>query len=251
MKMKQAICVFVVFITISSALSAQKHLKFAATEWPPYTTNTLEDGGVSNQIVTTAFNRVGYSVDFVIQPWKRAQKMVSKGALDGMGIAWYTEKRAETMVYSEPYLLNEIVLIKHTNDLGKYSSNSAYNGKHFGVLRGYGYLNLVESTTTKVTVLDNLEQSLRMLSRNRIDLTLEERLNFQTRLALLPETVQNSISFLPNPLEIKPLHITISKELANHNEIIAEFNRGLGLIRQEGKYQAIIDGYHPKPLGVK
>ncbi len=233
-----------------SHASAEINLRFAATEWPPYTGSNLRGGGLAAEIVTAAFKRVGYRVEFVVRPWLRAQKMVENGQLDGMGIAWYTDERAATMAYSRPYLKTEIVLIKHRDDYASYEEPDDLNNKHFSILRGYGYLNLVQSDSIRTTVLDSLEQSFEMLANKRIDLTLEEKLNAQHRLSFLPAQTRNVIAFVPRPLEIKDLHITISHNNKDYERIISDFNRGLELIIEDGSYRGFFQSYQTLPLGV-
>ncbi len=226
-------------------------LLFAAAEWPPYTGTGLRGGGLAAEIVTEAFQRVGYRVEFKVFPWLRAQNMVRNGQLDGMGIAWYTRERAGHMAYSRPYLKTEIVLIKHRDDQRYYDTPEQLDNKHFGVLRGYGYRNLVDSDGVRTTVLDNLEQSFHMLAKKRIDLTLEERLNAGHRLSQLPADIREAIAFVPRPLEVKDLHLTISHNRKDHQRIIADFNRGLKLIVEDGTYRNILHSWQPLPLGIE
>jgi len=167
-----------------------------------------------------------------------------------MGIAWYTDERAKSMTYSRPYLQTQIVLIKHRDDSSDYQQTSDLDNKHFGVLRGYGYLNLVQSDSIQKTVLNSLEQSFRMLSNKRIDLTLEEKLNAHHRLSFLPDPIKEQVVIGNHPLQVKDLHITISKNIKEHERIIADFNQGLDLIIKDGTYVKIIKSHQPQPLGI-
>lgn len=245
--------IFIVLVFILSGifpLYAENNIRLAATDWPPYTGNNLLHGGVAAEIVNAAFARVGYHSKFMVYPWARAQQMVKEGFLDGMGIAWYTEERAINMAYSQPYLKTQIVLIKHRDDQHQYLKLSDLNNKHFGVLRGYGYLNLVQSETIRKTLLGTLAQSFQMLSTKRIDLTLEEKLNAHHHLAQLPIAVQQNIIIGDRPLQVKDLHMTISRSVENYQQIINDFNRGLSQILEDGTYAKILGAYQPLPLGI-
>lgn len=251
-KARFALLCSLLWLSLACHAAADNYLRLAATEWPPYTSSNLPGSGLAAEIVAAAFRQVGYRVEYVVRPWLRAQRMVQNGELDGMGIAWYTDERAATMAYSRPFLRTEIVLIKHRDDDTVYDHPDHLNNKHFSVLRGYGYLNLVQSESIRTTVLDNLEQSFEMLASKRIDLTLEEKLNAQYRLSFLAPSIRRLIAFAPRPLEVKDLHITISRKHPHYEQIIADFNRGLGQIIADGSYQALLQSYQPRltPLGV-
>ncbi|WP_165840135.1 substrate-binding periplasmic protein [Motiliproteus coralliicola] len=229
-------------------MSAKPVLKLAATEWAPYTSVTLASGGVASELVTAAFNQVGYDVEVMVYPWQRAQHMVKQGVLDGMAIAWYTEERNLRMLYSRPYLKTEIVLLKHRSDLNTYGDEEM-EGKLFAVMRGYGYLGSIPAKHYRTSVSDSLEQSLLMLGRKRVDLVLEERLQAHHKLALLPRIDRDKIHF-GRSLEVRPLHLTISRGHPQHRQIIDDFNRGLALLIERGEYARILANYEPAPLSV-
>ena len=249
-KMLTALLFSLIVLNSFSQASTEINLKLAATEWPPYTGENLSNGGLAAEIVTAAFNQVGYRATFVVAPWARAQMMVKEGQLDGLGIAWYTDKRAKTMAYSQPFLKTEIVLIKHKDDLERYQTPDDLEDKHFSILRGYGYTNLLPLDSIQTTVLDSLEQSLQMLVNRRIDLTIEDKLNARYHLSHLPEQTQEKIAFVPQPLKINNLHITISRSKKNHALTISDFNRGLELILQNGTYHKILNAYDTPSLAI-
>lgn len=238
-----------ILLLLASTVGAKPVLKFAATEWVPYTSASMAGGGVAAEIVQAAFKQVDYDVEVLIYPWQRAQNMVKQGALDGMAIAWFTEERNLRMLYSRPYLNTEIVLLQHRDDGNAYAQPQMLEGKSFAVIRGYGYLNSIPTKNYQTSVSDSLEQSLMMLGRKRVDLTLEERLNAFHRLASMPFEERERVRF-GRSLEVRPLHLTVSRGHPDHRQIIEDFNRGLSLLIETGAYAKILERHDPAPLSV-
>ncbi|WP_421868278.1 substrate-binding periplasmic protein [Motiliproteus sp.] len=238
-----------ILLLLAGTVVAKPVLKFAAAEWVPYTTASMTSGGVAAEIVQAAFKQVDYDVEVLIYPWQRAQNMVKQGALDGMAIAWFTDERNLRMLYSRPYLNTEIVLLQHRDDDNSYAQPKSMEGKLFAVIRGYGYLNSIPTNYYQTSVSDSLEQSLMMLGRKRVDLTLEERLNAFHRLALMTDDERQRVRF-GRSLQVRPLHLTVSRGHPNHRRIIDDFNHGLDLLIEKGDYARILKRYDPSPISV-
>ncbi len=248
MRLKHTL-ILIIFLFFSSTLDAAE-LKMGGTEWSPYIGRELKDHGIAAEIVTKIFQNAGHGVEFMFFPWKRTQVLVKAGKLDGLAIAWYTKERAETMCYSLPYINTAIVLIKHKNDPFVYNKIDDLEGKNIGVIRGYGYLKKIESDKIQKSFVSSLEQNLRKVVKGRIDLTLEEKLNAEKTIALLPQEIQTALTIIEKPFEIKKLHITLSKQIPNHQQLIDDFNTALTSMVKDGSYQQMLDTLKQKPLGI-
>jgi polar amino acid transport system substrate-binding protein len=241
------IIIILLVLCFSCRLTAQE-LKLGGTEWPPYVGKDIEQNGIAAQIVTRIFARAGHDARFLFYPWSRTQEFVKRGELDGLGIAWFTEERAKTMVYSRPYINTAIVLVKRETDPFIYTDIQDLHGKIMGVILGYGYLKKIESAKIEKRFVKSLRQNLMKLANHRIDLTMEEKLNAQIILSGMPEEIQNKLTIVETPFEVKPLHITLSKSIPNHKELINDFDRALSSMIEDGTYQDMLDGFRFSPL---
>ncbi|MBF0289916.1 MAG: transporter substrate-binding domain-containing protein [SAR324 cluster bacterium] len=248
MKLKCALIV-ITFLFSCSMLEAAK-LKLGGTEWSPYIGSELKKHGIAAEVVSQIFRRAGHEVEFVFLPWIRTQRLVKTGELDGLAIAWFTEERAKTMVYSIPYINTAIVLIKRKDDPFVYNQIKDLEGKNIGVIRGYGYLKKIESEKIQKSVVKSLHQNLLKLAKGRIDLTMEEKLNAEKTIASMSEDIQNSITLIENPFEVKELHITLSKSTPNHKALLDDFNTVLISMVNDGSYQQMLDNLSPSPLSI-
>ena len=52
-------------------------VRLTTLEWPPYTSQSLPDGGLTGHIVKRAFAEVGLEVTFDFYPWQRAVRLAA------------------------------------------------------------------------------------------------------------------------------------------------------------------------------
>lgn len=240
----------VIAIVFSTSLLGAVELKLGGTEWSPYMGKGIKNHGIAAEIVNQIFARAGHTIEFKFFPWKRTQHLVKNGDLDGLAIAWLTEERAKTMGYSLPYVNTAIVLIKRKDNPFVYHKIEDLEGKHIGVIMGYGYLKKIESDKIQKSFVKSLKNNLLKLVNNRIDLTMEEELNAKKTIAIMPEDVQKTVTIMKNPFEIKGLHITLSKSIPHYKKLIKDFNAALISMLEDGSYHDMINNLQHKPLGV-
>ncbi len=250
MKWIHTLIFFTIFLDFNNPVEGAE-LKMGGTEWSPYMGSELQHHGIAAQIVTQIFSQTGHQVEFKFFPWKRTQVLVKTGQLDGLAIAWFTKERAETMVYSKPYIRTAIVLIKRKDDPFAYNGIQDLDGKNIGVIMGYGYLKKIQSSKIQKSFVKTLEQNLRKLAGGRIDLTMEEKINAQITIASMPREIQAALTIIENPFETKELHITLSKNIPQHQALLDNFNRVLAAMIKDGRYQRMLDHLDPTPLGVQ
>ncbi len=241
-------CLIAIFCVLLCNTATAQELKLGGTEWPPYMGSQIEKNGIAAQIVTHILSKAGYQAKFLFYPWSRTQLYVKTKALDGLGIAWFTKERARTMVYSKPYINTAIVLVKRKADPFVYRNIQDLEGKTMGVILGYGYLKKIESDKIIKEFVASFRQNLMKLVNNRIDLTIEEKLNAQTIMATMPPEIQAQLTIIEKPFEVKPLHITLSKSMSNHTDIIASFNRELANMLEDGSYETLLNSFIFPPL---
>jgi len=211
------------------------------TSWPPHYGKDLEGGGYTVEIVREALKRVGYELETVWLPWKRAQIEAARGDYDGLGASYYTKERATQFAYSDPVATTEIVFFKRTEDDIKYSKLEDLKPYKIGTGFGYGY----PEKFVKADYLQKIEAyeaktNITRLLHKRIDLIIESR---QTILFYLkqqyPDQV-NSLEVLGEPLETMSLYVPFSKNRPNYKQKVDDFNRGLKMIKEDGTYQKIM-----------
>lgn len=233
--------------------SANQHtntITLATDHWQPFYGPELENGGFIIEVCRAAFAAVDYQLDLKFMPWKRATKAVEIGIYDGLLGAYYTEKRAKYLNYSNALASEETVLIALESRQITFSSNADLQGYVIGVMRAAVNSDVFDNNQRLTfSYANNAAHNLRKLLTGRIDLmvTGKAHLNY-----LIKKSKSNNkyitypaLKVYRPPLKVNPIYITLRKDRPQSAAIIKAFNRGIDLIKHNGQYQAIKDRHFP------
>jgi polar amino acid transport system substrate-binding protein len=177
-------------------------------------------------------------------PWARAEKGVKEARYDILPNTWKNEKRLEYLDYSEPYASNEVAFIKRKDDPFEYNGLESLKGKKIGIVRGYGYnTDFLSSSDFHREESNDLFTCIKKLLKNRIDLSLEDRIVARVIIAKEDPNALSEIAFTNNVLSSNDLFVTVGKKNPRHKEIIEAFNKGLAAIKANGTYNSIMKNY--------
>ncbi|MEO1193502.1 MAG: transporter substrate-binding domain-containing protein [Pseudomonadota bacterium] len=240
MKTLIALAVCVLVFAANASAAEKRLLKIAATEYPPYYSEALEDGGFMTEIITKAFSREGYDLTVRFLPWKRALESTKRGEYDGLFTVWYRPEREEWFLFSEPLPANELGFFRQKDEAVSYEKLEDLKGKTIGVVRGYASPAGFEEAGLKTAQAKDDEQNLAKLLRGRVDLALIDRV-VGTHIinTLLPEAKEELVWVEP-PVAVDIQYLVISKEAEDHTDIMADFNKGLSAIEADGTLTAIM-----------
>lgn len=230
-----------VFLCVAGVARAGEVLRIAADRWPPYADNRLSGNGVAVHLVQAALKRAGYASEYIEVPWPRVLHGVANGEYDLVADAWYAQEREAFGVYSEPYLVNRVRLIKRRGSPITFAKLADLYPYRIAMVRGYAYSEAFNSDPKlqRVPVFSFVNAAL-MLQAGRVDLTLEDeitaRVHFNSDLAEL----KGELEFLPVPLAENGLHILVGRHVPHHAEIIAAFNQAIRAMRADGSYDALM-----------
>jgi len=98
------LCLLGLLCGVASASLAAEPLKICTdlNFWYPFT--FVKDGksvGLHLDIISSAADRVGVSIEYFPLPWRRCLKEVEGGSYDGIAVASYKDARAEFMHYPD------------------------------------------------------------------------------------------------------------------------------------------------------
>ncbi len=217
--------------------SVTPSLRLVANYWEPYTGNHLPFGGLATRPVRRALLGAGFQSDVTVMPWPRALMTVTQGSVDGIVAIWSTGQRRNALIFSEPYLHNELFLFHRIGMRGVPRNLTELSGFSVAVGRGYDYSDefLRDERVRKepgAAILPNLLK----LVRGRVDLVLEDPRIVEYQLSLhareYPEL--SHVQAAPNPLMRLPLHFAVSKQRPDAAEIIDRFNATLYAMQRDG-----------------
>ncbi|MCO4786726.1 MAG: transporter substrate-binding domain-containing protein [Marinomonas atlantica] len=224
------------------------HVSLTANEWPPYTSANIEGGGLVIELIKSAFAEEDVTIDYVIMPWARAMASVEAVRKDAVA-AWYSEERSETFVFSDVLLINHAVMVKR--------KNSDIQWQELEDLIPYSFVLLIDAVNEEQfdqydaldkTYVGEEKQALDMVIKKRVDMTVRDQGMVEYLIETEPERFAGKLDFVEKKLAHNALSLMLSKQHPNREEIIAHFNRGLSKIKENGRYQALLEKYNVSAL---
>lgn len=215
-------------------------------------TDEEKQGGPLVELTEAAFARTGYSVKIHYLPWMRALDKSIDGEFDLLLGAYYTTERAELFAYSEPIGKVELCLVKRRDSKIEYSGLADLKPYRIGYIRGATVspeFDEAARTFLNVEYVAYFEYNIRKLLNKRIDLLIDKKFMIQKTLReRYPESV-NEVEILSPPLQTFFFYNAFPRRRTNYQEILAAFNRGLAMIREDGTMAAIYQrhGFNQPP----
>ena len=227
----------------------------AGDPWPPFLDPDHPQQGVAVIIAREAFKTQGHDLEFTFVPWARAMYEVKAGSYDVLIGTWWTQKRTEFLMYSEPYLTNEIKFIKRkpylTNEIKfikrkgdpfEFEGLDSLDGKTVGTVRDYGYGDdFANADNFTHSPAADLVTNVRMVARDRLDLTLGSELVVRSLITREDPSLMEQIEFTENALSSQALHVTSGLANPRHVMVIEAFNKGLEAIKANGTFDRILE----------
>lgn len=228
--------------SLSLAANAEdKVISLTSNEFPPYHAKSLMNQGPVTELIVAAYKRVGYRVEVAYFPWARGEYLASKGEkYHGVISIWYSKERGKKYIYSDPYMDNEVGFYKFKSNTIKYTSYEALKNYTIGTVNGYANPPGFDSANLNVKPVVTDELNIAKLCNERIDLVLIDRLMAVHLIKKNNKKCKSKVNWMLPALEIKPMHLAISRNAENGLEKINDFNRGLKLIKKDGTLKAIL-----------
>ena len=245
MKSDQGLILALLLLAVAFGAQAQT-VRLTNGEFPPYLTEEREGFGLASRIVSEAFAESGYKVEYGFFPWKRAYVLAEVGDWDGTVVWSWSAERAQDFVYSDPVVATKEVFFHLRSREFSWQEYADLKDLRIGATIGYFYgeafKQAEDSGLIQVQRIATDYHNLRKLANNRIDLSLVE---LNVGLALLREQLPQYRDLIVansrEPSRVTTLHLLISKQKEGAEKLLADFNRGLLILRQNGRITALYE----------
>jgi polar amino acid transport system substrate-binding protein len=240
------ICFLLIAVSLFSTapfteIGAQETIRLATVQWEPYYGRDLKNQGYISEITRTVFERAGYEVKIRFMPWKRAIHDTKNGHYDGLMGLYHTEERAEWLAYSHSIAAIRIVFFAEKGKDISYSSLSDLKPYKIGIERGFAYTEEFDSADflDKEPVRDGI-LNFKKLVNNRIDLVAASEKVFLHMVNSKGENAAENLQVIEPPLTTSRIYNGITRKKEGHEKIVADFNRALREIKQDGTFARIL-----------
>lgn len=215
-----------------------KTIRISNGDWAPFMGEALPHHGFVSRIVTEAFRLAGVTVVYEFYPWARAYHVARNGGVDA-SIGWYrTEEREQEFLFSEPVFVESQVLFFLKDKPLRWTTLEDLRGLSIGATLGYTYgdrfKELEESKAIDVQRTGSDEQNLRKLLAGRIQGVLLSRAVGTRLVQALGSELSQRITFDARAVNSGPLHVIFPKSSAHSAAWLAQFNRGLRMLKATG-----------------
>jgi len=206
-----------------------------------FVTDHEKEGGFLIEITKAAFAKVGHQVNITYLPWARAVFVTMNGQAEALLGAYYSDERAQKMLYSDVLARSDMLLFAMKDSGIVFSKLDDLKPYTVGTIIGASYppefdaaqFIRKEPATSHVT-------NIRKLLAGRIDLFVEKKSVVLSTLGTQFPGEANKIEALPVPLRENRYYNAFSKAYSDHEQIAADFNRGLKMIINDGTYDEIM-----------
>jgi polar amino acid transport system substrate-binding protein len=211
----------------SLAVPAQTaRLRLVSTAWPPFT-NEPGQPRFALDLVEAGLGRTGVETSTTIVDAAQFTTSLLGGDFDGSAAAWKDAERERTMLFSEPYLENRLILVARRGGDISAATLADLGGKRIAIVGGYSYGEAIELSGPTFVRSRTEEDSLQLLLDGKVDYTLMDELVVQYIVRNYAEEARTRLEVGSTPLLTRPLHLAVRRAVPDAQTIIDRFNAQL------------------------
>lgn len=238
--MKQLLLYLFLLSSVFSQAQSEE-ITLASDVWPPFT-DVEEHKRIAIDIVREALKRVDIDTYFEIEDFEDVISGINKDLYDGSAALWYTEERAKELVFSDPYLHNQLILVARKGTDVSAKSFSDLGEVKFALVANYAYGEEVsKATNLEIIKGKNDQKNLERLLSNKVDYILVDALIIQYMLKFQMNDVSEFLEIGSLPISTQPLHFALNKDVENADSIIEAFNKEIDKMIVDGTYHDLLE----------
>jgi len=220
--------------------SQTTQLGLACDIWPPFT-NVPGETAVATEIVKTALNRNAIAVKERVLDFDAVIKGLEEGSFQGSPALWKTKEREEFLLFSEPILYNQLVLVGRKGTDVSATTLNDLKGKSVALVEGYAYGEEVEQAGGIAFVKGKNDQAnLLQLLEGKVDYILVDGLLVAYLRSYQAEDAERHLEMGTAPIFSKALHFAIQKDIEDAEKLMAAFNESIARMKVDGTYHRIL-----------
>ncbi len=220
----------------------KKPLLIATGEWPPYTSDTMENQGIATGIVRRAFRQMGVTIELVFYPWARCYESVRTGKVWGAFPYARTEERAGQVDFSDILLYSTSKLFyfdRPPKDL-RFKTLADLVPFRIGGVSGFYSESLLKKAGIEADYAPKPRNGFEKLMLGRTDLFVSNELaGWHLIHSSFPRRAHR-FGTVSRPLDRNGLRMIVSREHPEGEALLQKFNASLAEVKNELFYRLLM-----------
>ncbi len=209
------------------AASAQTtELRLVSTAWSPFT-NEPGQPRFALDLVEAGLGRIGIKTSSTIVDAAQFTSALLSGKFDGSAAAWKDAERERTLLFSQPYLENRLVLVARRGGDVSAKTLPELKGKRIAIVEGYSYGEAIDLSGPAFVRSRTEEDSLKLLLDGKVDYTLMDELVVQYIVSNYAEQARTRLQLGSTALLTRQLYLAVRRTLPDAESIVNRFNAQL------------------------
>ncbi|AUH49363.1 hypothetical protein CXB49_00165 [Chromobacterium sp. ATCC 53434] len=237
---------FIVYLFLPT-LSYAEEVSIVTGEFPPFSSEAMQSGGVATEIVKAVCDVQNISINIKYLPFPRAELLVQTGKAFAVYPYQKNAERRELFYFSDsiaPWTGRFFYKKSHIKSPPlNYNWESLKPYSMMGTI-GYWYVPIFKKKGLNIELGNSDVNAFRMLSVDRADLVpASTERGWWIIKHEFPKIMQDDFATLEKPLINGEMFLMVSKQYPNSKELLDKFNSGLGEIIKNGTYNQIVTKY--------
>jgi polar amino acid transport system substrate-binding protein len=235
-----ALLLLVALVGGSLMVSAQTtHLQLVSTAWSPFT-NEPGHPRFALDLVEAGLGRTGVKTTTTIVDAAQFTTALLSGKFDGSAAAWKDPEREKTLLFSQPYLENRLILVARRGGDVSATTFAGLPGKRIAIVEGYSYGEAIERSGPVFVRSTSEEDSLKLLLDGKVDYTLMDELVVQYIVRNYAEEARTRLQIGSTPLLRRQLYLAVNRKVPDAQSIIDKFNAQLRGMISDHTYHRLL-----------
>lgn len=213
-------------VLVLSAQTATTPLRLVSTAWSPFT-NEPGKPRFALDLVEAGLGRIGVKTSTTIVDAAQFTTSLLGGTFDGSAAAWKDAERERTLLFSQPYLENRLMLVARRGGDVSAATLADLKGKRIAIVEGYSYGEAIEQSGPTFVRSRTEEDSLTLLLDGKVDYTLMDELVVQYIVSNYPAEARTRLQVGSTPLLTRQLYLAVRRAVPDAESIVSRFNAQL------------------------
>ena len=217
MRVAAALKYLVLLCFAGASVAEDKVVRLASLDWPPYTGESLPEGGTATATVRKAAAKQGYALEVSFLPWEEAVQATREGKFDGYFPEYYSKDVLKDFDLSRPIGTGPLGLVEHVSAPISWNEIEDLSRYTIGVVSGYvntaRFDQLVAAGTIRTQAVATDLENILKVARKELPAAVVDSLVLDYLVRTAPELRGQGEQLKMNArlLEDKKLHVVFAR----------------------------------------